>query len=83
MSDHESAPDGDERIYLNANWLASANAAAVEAVLLEELGHAIDQRLNQGNDTTGDEGAIFSALIQKRAVDLQELNQKQFSRSAV
>ena len=35
-------PKGEERIYLNADWLASTNAAAVEAVLLEELGHALD-----------------------------------------
>ena len=35
------APDGKEQIYLNAGWLASATAAEVEAVLLEELGHAM------------------------------------------
>ena len=69
------APDGDESIYINEDWLATASAAAIKAVLLEELGHAIDHRLNPGNDTTGDEGAIFSALIQNRAVDLRELNQ--------
>jgi type VI protein secretion system component Hcp len=32
-------------------------------VLLEELGHAIDIRLNGSADTDGDEGAIFSALL--------------------
>ncbi|WP_413743768.1 beta strand repeat-containing protein [Synechococcus sp. MIT S9451] len=73
------APDGNERIYINQDWLATANADAIQAVLLEELGHAIDHRLNQGNDTTGDEGAIFSALAQNRAVDLQELNQNDHS----
>ena len=56
-------PDGDERIYLNAEWLNSASATEVEAVLLEELGHALDWRINGSNDTAGDEGAIFSALI--------------------
>ncbi|WP_198003389.1 DUF4114 domain-containing protein [Synechococcus sp. RS9916] len=73
------APDGNERIYINQDWLATANADAIQAVLLEELGHAIDHRLNQDNDTTGDEGAIFSALVQNRAVDLQELNQNDHS----
>ncbi len=73
------APDGNERIYINQDWLATANADAIQAVLLEELGHAIDHRLNQGNDTTGDEGAIFSALVQNRAVNLQELNQNDHS----
>ena len=68
-------PQGDERIYLNADWLASANAAAVEAVLLEELGHAIDRRLNGSNDTAGDEGAIFSALIRGVAIPVVETTQ--------
>ena len=69
------APDGDERIYFNADWLASANAAAVEAVLLEELGHAIDRRLNGTNDTAGDEGAVFSALIRGVEIPLIETSQ--------
>ena len=68
-------PKGEERIYLNAEWLASANAAAVEAVLLEELGHALDWRINGSNDTTGDEGAIFSALIRGVAIPSVETNQ--------
>ena len=54
-------PKGEERIYLNADWLNSASATEVEAVLLEELGHALDWRINGSNDTAGDEGAIFSA----------------------
>ena len=59
--------------------LASANAAAVEAVLLEELGHAIDRRLNDNHDTAGDEGASFSALIRNRRVNPSELNQNDHS----
>ena len=68
-------PKGEERIYLNAEWLASANAAAVEAVLLEELGHALDWRINGSNDTAGDEGAIFSALIRAAAIPIVETSQ--------
>ena len=52
------APDGDERIYINEDWLATASEDAIQAVLLEELGHAIDRRINVNIDTSGDEGAI-------------------------
>ena len=56
-------PTGAERIYLNADWLQNAAAAEIEAVLLEEIGHAIDNRLNGSADTPGDEGEIFSARL--------------------
>jgi hypothetical protein len=36
-----AAAAGGERIYLNDNWLQSASAPQIEAVLLEEIGHAI------------------------------------------
>ena len=57
------APGGGERILLNHTWLRNAPTAAIEAVLLEEIGHAIDQRLHGERDTPGDEGELFSALI--------------------
>ena len=69
----------EEQIYLNGDWLESANSAAVEAVLLEELGHAIDRRLNGNHETAGDEGAIFSALIRNRQVNPSEINQNDLS----
>lgn len=69
------SPNGAERIYLNADWLSSATPAAIEVVLLEELGHAIDHRLNQGNDTSGDEGVIFSALIRGIPIPAVETTQ--------
>ena len=53
---------------LNATWLRTASADSIQAELLEELGHAFDHRLNGNNDTPGDEGAIFSALIRNDAV---------------
>ena len=58
-----TAHTGSEAIYLNAAWLQSATADEIEAVLLEEIGHAIDTRLNGTIDTPGDEGEIFSALL--------------------
>jgi hypothetical protein len=58
-----AAADGAQRIYLNNSWLQTATAAEIEAVLLEELGHAIDLILNGESDTPGDEGEIFSARL--------------------
>ncbi|QPN69363.1 hypothetical protein [Synechococcus sp. CBW1108] len=55
---------GTERIYVNADWLASGpGAAEISQVLLEETGHAIDQRLNAELDSPGDEGELFAALL--------------------
>jgi hypothetical protein len=48
-------------VYLNAEWLASQpDAAALKHVLLEEIGHYIDHRVNDGRDTAGDEGERFA-----------------------
>jgi serralysin len=58
-----ASPGGGEVVYLHPSWLKSASAAQIEAVLLEELGHAIDCRLNGPADSTGDEGEMFSALL--------------------
>jgi hypothetical protein len=58
-----AAPEGGERIYLNTGWLQRATAAEIEAVLLEEIGHAIDHRLHGVADTPGDEGEVFSARL--------------------
>jgi len=52
-----------ELVLLDGAWLAVASAAELEAVLLEELGHALDWRLNGAIDSRGDEGEIFSALL--------------------
>ena len=70
-----SAADGGKRIFLNADWLRSASSGAIEAVLLEELGHAFDVHLNGAVDTPGDEGAIFSALIREASIPLAEQSQ--------
>ena len=58
-----AAPQGGERIYVNADWLQSASVSQLEAVLLEEIGHAIDYRLHGSKDSPGDEGEIFASLL--------------------
>lgn len=58
------AGDGLETIYLNAEWLENlASLEALVAVQIEEIGHAIDHRLNGLNDSPGDEGERFSDML--------------------
>ena len=63
-----SDPHGQQSIYLNAAWLQRADANAIESVLLEEIGHALDHRLQQGQDSPGDEGAVFAAYLHNRSI---------------
>ena len=56
-----------DTIYLSQGLLASAPLERVAAVLLEEIGHGVEQRLRP-TDMTGDEGQLFSALV--RGVEL-------------
>jgi photosystem II stability/assembly factor-like uncharacterized protein len=58
-------------IYLSCEFLLRNmdNLPTITAVLLAEIGHAIDFRLN-ASDTPGDEGELFSALV--RGVELSE-----------
>jgi hypothetical protein len=65
-------------IYLSQGLLDSSPETAT-AVLLEEVGHAIDESLND-SDSAGDEGAIFSALVRgesKREGHLEALKQEE------
>jgi len=56
-------PDGKETIYLNRAYLTESNSPdQVADLLTEEFGHALDQRLNGGMDSPGDEGEWFSRL---------------------
>lgn len=54
---------GSPLIYLNADYADTASKDAIKAVLLEELGHAIDHALNGAADSTGDEGHAFAAML--------------------
>ncbi|MGB3206188.1 MAG: hypothetical protein WBB28_14455, partial [Crinalium sp.] len=61
-------------IYLSQDYLgANANLPqAIANVLLEEIGHYVDSRLNSF-DAAGDEGEIFSALVQGKILGEQQL----------
>lgn len=63
-----------DTIYLSKEFLAgnAANPAAVADVLLEEIGHSVDARLNV-TDSPGDEGAIFGAIVQGKTFDATDL----------
>jgi len=54
-------------IYLSQDLLDPGQSARLTSVLLEEIGHYLDDRFNPV-DTAGDEGELFSALV--RGVDL-------------
>ena len=56
---------GLERIYVNADKLNNGvlNVNLATSVLLEELAHALDWRLNGGVDSPGDEGQLFAAEV--------------------
>jgi hypothetical protein len=49
-------------IYLSDRFVATADRESLEAVLLDEYGHFEDAQVNS-SDSTGDEGAIFAALV--------------------
>jgi Ca2+-binding RTX toxin-like protein len=62
------------RIYLSAEFLQAhlANPEDAVGVLLEEIGHGVDALLNQ-QDSAGDEGAIFSALVRGESLTAETL----------
>jgi peptidoglycan/xylan/chitin deacetylase (PgdA/CDA1 family) len=62
------------KIYLSQKFLLAnqANPQAIADVLLEEIGHSIDVRINTV-DSVGDEGEIFAALVNQRALSSGEL----------
>ena len=64
---------GNNTIYLsNALFAPGANPQIATGVLLEEVGHYIDSQLNP-QDSPGDEGAIFSSLVQNQTFGSAEL----------
>ena len=63
---------GTNKIYLSDTFVATATTAAVSAVLLEEIGHFVDAKVNQ-IDRSGDEGELFSALVQGQTLTDRDL----------
>ncbi|MGE4404512.1 Ig-like domain-containing protein [Pseudomonas sp.] len=56
-------PEGAPVIFVNRDWLAVLDAQQVSRLLVEEYGHHLDHMLNQGLDTSGDEGQRFAAVV--------------------
>ncbi|HEX2829104.1 MAG TPA: cadherin domain-containing protein, partial [Burkholderiales bacterium] len=59
-------------IYLSSQFLGTASPGAVTAVLIEEIGHAIDARVNSA-DSAGDEGEIFARYVTGDTPDAADL----------
>jgi hypothetical protein len=56
--------DDASAIYLNREWVeGGASASAITRVLVEEIGHYIDARINPSFDTPGDEGEVFACDV--------------------
>jgi FG-GAP-like repeat/RTX calcium-binding nonapeptide repeat (4 copies) len=51
-----------DTVYLQESFVATGDISDISAVIVEELGHAIDSRVNT-QETPGDEGAIFRLLV--------------------
>jgi len=62
----------NDTIYLSEAVVNAGNTQQLVAVLLEEIGHAIDSQIN-GQDSAGDEGQIFSQLAQGNNVSTKDL----------
>ncbi|MEQ9001768.1 MAG: Calx-beta domain-containing protein [Coleofasciculus sp. B1-GNL1-01] len=64
----------EDTIYLAREFITQnlTNPDPITTVLLEEVGHYIDSRLNSV-DSLGDEGAIFAAIVQNKALTKSEL----------
>jgi Ca2+-binding RTX toxin-like protein len=60
-------------IYLSDKFLATASVASLKSALLQEIGHYVDAQINKV-DSAGDEGAIFSELVQGYSLNAQTLN---------
>jgi Calx-beta domain/RTX calcium-binding nonapeptide repeat (4 copies) len=61
-------------IYLSQSVVSAGNAQQLAAVLLEEIGHSIDSKINT-KDSAGDEGQIFSELARGNNIGAAKLVQ--------
>jgi Ca2+-binding RTX toxin-like protein len=62
-----------DKIFVSSDFLARHDVNAVAELLLEEIGHRVDQLLNGAVDSAGDEGDIFRHLVMGRTLSAQAL----------
>jgi Ca2+-binding RTX toxin-like protein len=62
-----------KKIYLSSTFLATASTEQIVGVLIEEIGHSVDVILNAA-DAIGDEGALFSSLVQGRVLSAADIS---------
>ena len=62
------------KIYLSDQFVNTASQQSLEAVILEEFGHFVDAQVNT-TDTKGDEGELFSALVQGKVLSTEQIQQ--------
>ena len=64
------------RIYLAQEFISEnqSNPEVITQVLLEEIGHWVDSRINV-TDTPGDEGKFFTALVQGQTLSSEKIQQ--------
>lgn len=66
----------DNTIYVDGNFIDNSATWQIAHVLVEEIGHAIDARINLV-DSLGDEGEIFASLVMSKS--LSDLSVSAFS----
>ncbi|WP_027249010.1 M23 family metallopeptidase [Planktothrix agardhii] len=64
--------DTTNQIYLAEDILTGSNVNQAVSVVLEEIGHSIDSRLNS-SDSLGDEGEIFANIVQGKVLSPEQI----------
>jgi hypothetical protein len=64
--------DATNQIYLAEDILTGSNVNQAVSVVLEEIGHSLDPRLNS-SDSLGDEGEIFANIVQGKVLSPEQI----------
>lgn len=64
--------DTTNQIYLAEDILTGSNVNQAVSVVLEEIGHSIDPRLNS-SDSLGDDGEIFANIVQGKGLSPEQI----------
>ncbi|WP_242048849.1 CAP domain-containing protein [Planktothrix sp. FACHB-1365] len=64
--------DTTNQIYLAEDILTGSNVNQAVSVVLEEIGHSLDPRLNS-SDSIGDEGEIFANIVQGKVLSPEQI----------